>query len=273
MHIVLDCANGAAYKTAPAVFRELGARVTVIANEPNGLNINQDCGSTHPEHLQTTVMLHKADVGIALDGDADRCLMIDPRGQLIDGDQILYLIAMHRHRTGSLKGPVVGTLMSNLGLEQALKREGLAFVRANVGDRYVMELLQQHGGVVGGEGSGHTLCLDKSIAGDGTVTALQVLAALIESRQTLHEAVSGMVKFPQVLLNLKGLDKALLKHEAVLAEAAAVETTLGSRGRLLLRASGTEALIRVMVEADDLPFAQVQAERMAAVLQALQGLG
>lgn len=266
MKIVVDCANGAAYKTAPAVFAELGAKVVAIANRPDGFNINRDCGSTHMAQLKATVLAEKADIGVALDGDADRCLLVAHDGSEVDGDEILFIIARERHAAGALRGPVVGTLMSNLGLEQALRALGLGFERAQVGDRYVMELLKAHGGSLGGETSGHTLCLDRTTAGDGTVTALQVLAAMVEAGQPLAALKQGMVKFPQVLINVRinGAAKPMLEHPDVKAEVLAAEKALGARGRVLLRASGTEPLIRVMVEADEAELTRSTAERIAA---------
>lgn len=271
LKLVVDCANGAAYKTAPAVFAELGAQVIAIGDRPDGFNINRGCGSTHLELLKAAVQEHHADVGIALDGDADRCLMVAPDGREIDGDEILYLIARQRLAAGSLRGPVVGTQMSNLGLEQALRELGLDFERAKVGDRYVMELLKAKGGVLGGETSGHTICLDRTGTGDGTVTALQVLAAVVESGRPLGELLTGMRKFPQVLINVRvaGGAKALVEQASVVAEVAAVEAELGARGRVLLRASGTEPLVRVMVEADDAALTRAMAERIADRVRAL----
>lgn len=263
--LVVDCANGAAYKTAPAVFAELGARVIAIADKPDGFNINRDCGSTHLGLLQAAVAEHKADLGVALDGDADRCLLVAHDGRIVDGDEILYIIAMQRHQAGLLQGPVVGTLMSNLGLEQAIRAQGIGFERAKVGDRYVLELLKAKGGLIGGETSGHTLCLDRTSTGDGTVTALQVLAAMLDSQKGLAELSSGMSKFPQRLINVRieGAAGPMLEHPLVLAEVRAVEKELGARGRVLLRASGTEPLIRVMVESDHAEATQHMADRLA----------
>ncbi|MEK6805463.1 MAG: phosphoglucosamine mutase [Pseudomonadota bacterium] len=265
MNLVVDCANGAAYKTAPAVLAELGATVHAIGIEPNGLNINLDCGSTHLDLLKRTVVQRKADLGIALDGDADRCLMVTAEGQTVDGDEILYLIARNRKQHGTLRGPVVGTLMSNLGLEQALEKLGLDFERANVGDRYVLERLKARDGTLGGETSGHTLCLDRTTSGDGTVTALQVLAALLESKATIAKALKGMHKHPQVLVNVRVSSnaKALLENTSVRKSESVIVKKLAGRGRVLLRASGTEPLIRVMVEADDMKLAQQSAATIA----------
>ncbi len=265
MKIVVDCANGAAYKTAPAVFSELGAQVFPIGDRPNGFNINRNCGSTHLDLLKAAVREYQADLGIALDGDADRCLLVTHDGEVVDGDQILYIIARQRHAAGELRGPVIGTQMSNLGLEQAIHALGVGFERAKVGDRYVLELLKLHGSNIGGETSGHTLCLDRTSTGDGTVTALQVLATMVESGQTLAALAAGMQKFPQVLINVRitGAAKPVLARDDVQAEVRAVEAELGKRGRVLLRASGTEPLIRVMVEADEPALTRIMAERIA----------
>ncbi|MES2883336.1 MAG: phosphoglucosamine mutase [Pseudomonadota bacterium] len=265
LKIVVDCANGAAYKTAPAVFAELGAQVTAIGNRPDGFNINRNCGSTHLDLLKAAVREYKADIGVALDGDADRCLLVTHDGREVDGDEILFIIARQRLQAGLLQGPVIGTLMSNLGLEQAIRGLGLGFERAKVGDRYVMELLKAHNAMIGGETSGHTLCLDRTTTGDGTVTALQVLATMVETGRTLAELSQGMSKFPQVLINVRiqGAAKPMLEHADVQAEVAAVEKELGARGRVLLRASGTEPLIRVMVEADEAALTQAMANRIA----------
>lgn len=266
LRIVIDCANGAAYKVGPAVLEELGASVTVIGNQPNGLNINLDCGSTHLDLLKQRVRETGADLGIALDGDADRCLMVDAQGDEIDGDQILYVIAQHRHLSGGISGPVVGTLMSNLGLEQAVAAMGLRFMRAAVGDRYVMEMLKANQGVLGGESSGHTICLDKTTTGDGIVTALQVLNAIVRQQRDLRSLAQGMRKFPQVLINVgvSGSAASVIKAPAVTAAAAEIERQLGQRGRILLRASGTEPLIRVMVEAEDAAETRRAADALAA---------
>jgi phosphoglucosamine mutase len=255
LRLVVDCANGAAYRVAPAVFEELGAQVAAIGVQPNGLNINHDCGSTHLANLRAAVVERGADLGIALDGDADRCLMVDAHGNEVDGDQILYVIARAYSRAGTLRGPVVGTLMSNLGLEQGLAALGIDFARAKVGDRYVMEMLKSRGGIVGGETSGHTLCLDKTTTGDGIVSALQVLAAIQREGRALAELVSQMPRFPQRLLNVRletrGGAAGILEIPTVREAQREVEERLGQRGRVLLRASGTEPLIRVMVEGQD----------------------
>ncbi len=251
-HIVIDCAHGATYHTAPYVFEELGATVTSIGVEPNGLNINQDCGATDLKALQRKVLDEHADYGIAFDGDGDRVMMVDHKGEIIDGDEILFIIAKSRVAKNQLLQPIVGTLMSNLGLEHALQQSEISFDRANVGDRYVMELLKKTGGVLGGENSGHVICLDRSSTGDGIIAALQVLAALFESRRTLHELKSEMSKYPQVLINVKIEERINLdEHVVIQAAKKEIEQELGDQGRVLLRASGTEPLIRVMVEGMD----------------------
>ena len=254
IRIVLDCANGASYHVAPDVFHELGAQVSVIGNTPDGLNINRDCGSTHPEWLASEVVRQQAHVGIALDGDGDRCLMVDHEGSIVDGDQLLYVIARARERAGELQGPVVGTLMSNLGLALALGKDGIEFERAKVGDRYVFERLQQLGATVGGESSGHILCLDRATTGDGIVSALQVLAAMVGSGDSLQALAAPVDKCPQTLINVRvgrGAAGPLMDDERVVAATREIEATLGDEGRVLLRPSGTEPLLRVMVEGLD----------------------
>jgi phosphoglucosamine mutase len=269
LRIVVDCANGAAYRTAPAVFSELGAAVTAIGVDPDGFNINRGCGSTHLDALRKAVIAQKADLGIALDGDADRCLMVAADGCTVDGDEILYIIARQRQEAGALRGPVVGTVMSNLGLEQALGQLGITFERAPVGDRYVMEMLREKGGIIGGEGSGHILCLDRTTTGDGTITALQVLAAMLAGGKSLGELSGAMTKFPQVLINVRVARNArsVLDSPAIAAARQSVERKLARHGRLLLRPSGTEPLIRVMVEADDGVLAQSAAEEVAMAVR------
>ncbi|MCK0155359.1 phosphoglucosamine mutase [Alcanivorax sp. S6407] len=252
MKIVVDTANGAAYHIAPDVLEELGAEVIAIANQPDGFNINRDCGSTHPEQLQQRVIDEKADLGIALDGDADRLIMVDHNGKLIDGDQLLYVVARDRKESGEEVGGVVGTLMSNFGLELALQELGVEFVRAKVGDRYVMEQLDKRGWLIGGESSGHLVCLDRTSTGDGTVSALQVLAALARRKQSLADAVKDVALLPQTMINVRGANRdgfeALPEVQAAMAEA---ETKLAGNGRILLRPSGTEPLVRVMIEGKD----------------------
>ncbi len=272
LHMVLDCANGAAYNVAPDVFSELGAHVTTIGVSPDGLNINQDVGSTSLSALCAAVREHGAEIGVALDGDADRCILVDAQGNVIDGDEILYILAKSRLADGTLKGPVVGTLMSNLGLELALRDLGIDFERANVGDRYVLERLQQTGGTLGGESSGHILCLDRTTTGDGTVSALQVIAAMTQSGKSLRELLAGMNKCPQVLINvpLNGKPaKTVMVMEEVSAAVSGSESVMGDTGRVLLRPSGTEPLIRVMVEGQDAVVVKHQAESIANVIHGL----
>ncbi len=250
--LVVDCANGAGYQVAPAVFEELGARVIRLGTQPDGLNINVDCGSTHPQQLQQAVRDHQADAGIALDGDGDRVVMVDETGAVLDGDQLLWIIARSRHEAHQLTGPVVGTQMTNLGLEQALAGLGVDFCRSRVGDRYVLEMLQANGGLLGGESSGHIVCLDRTTTGDGVVSALQVLAAALLHGQTVSEAAKGMSKLPQHMINVpiaRGSDP--MRDQRVGEAVRTLEATLGSHGRVLLRPSGTEPVLRVMVEGDD----------------------
>ena len=252
LKIVVDCANGAAYHVAPLVFSELGAEVTAIANDPDGFNINKDCGSTHPALLQKTVLALGADVGIALDGDGDRVILVDSQGEVVDGDQILYVTAMSRHGAGRLRGGVVGTLMTNLGLEHALAASNIPFKRAQVGDRYVMNMLHQDGWELGGETSGHIICLDKSTTGDGIVAALEVLAVLVQSGKSLADLKSGMQVYPQTMINVRMTRRFDIKtSKEVMLTLGAVEKELAANGRVVLRASGTEPVVRVMVEGRD----------------------
>lgn len=267
LKIVLDCAHGANYLVAPHVFHELGAEVIVMANQPDGLNINLDCGSTHPQALCKAVVEHQADLGIAFDGDGDRLMMVDAFGNLLDGDQLLYIIAMHRRQRGWLKGGVVGTLMTNLALEHAFAKGGVPFARANVGDRYVLELLNEQSWQLGGENSGHILCLDMHSSGDAIIAALQVLHALHDSGKTLAELREGIPLYPQVLINVKVQKRIDIKANPVLQAAVqAAESELKEDGRVLLRASGTEPKIRVMVEGLDRERVQNIAERIAEVV-------
>ncbi|MCP4831669.1 MAG: phosphoglucosamine mutase [Gammaproteobacteria bacterium] len=251
MKIALDCSNGAAYKVAPRVLADLGADLIPIGCSPNGKNINMDCGSNHPELLQATVTATGADLGIALDGDGDRLLMVDHEGNLLDGDQLLFILANARHKEGVLAGPIVGTLMSNLGLEKALGDLGIEFMRAKVGDRYVLELLQENDGVLGGETSGHLICLDKTTTGDGLISALQVLTVICQSGLKLTELAAKMPKYPQALVNVRVAGKMDLNSKSVQASVQSVEHQLGDCGRVVLRASGTEPVVRVMVEGED----------------------
>jgi len=272
LKLIVDCAHGAAYHIARNVFHELGADVTAIGVQPDGMNINDGYGATAPANLQQAVVENKADIGIALDGDGDRLVMVDAHGTLYDGDQLLYIIAKHRLAQGVLKRGVAGTLMTNLALEHALQRIGVPFARAKVGDRYVMELLQQQGWHLGGENSGHIICLDRHTTGDGIVSALQVLHALRANRQTLAEAVAGLTLYPQVLVNVrvaKGRD--YTAHASVISAVSAAETALAGKGRVLLRPSGTEPLLRVMVEGEDGAMVRHCAENIAqAVNEAAQ---
>jgi len=267
LKIVVDCAHGAAYHIAPHVFHELGADVVTIGVNPDGFNINDMFGATAPQSLQLAVSQHKADLGIALDGDADRLLMVGSDGRLFDGDQLLYVIARHRHRRSKLKG-VVGTLMSNLALEQMLGALGIAFARAKVGDRYVLEMLKDKGWELGGENSGHILCLDKHTTGDGIVSALQVLTAVRESGKTLETLAGDLKLFPQKLINVKvqkGFD--WQKSAAITKAKRSVEKKLGDKGRVLLRPSGTEPVLRVMVEGENEARVLEAADEIAAAVE------
>jgi phosphoglucosamine mutase len=264
LRIVVDCANGATYHVAPDVFRELGAEVIAIANTPDGININEECGATHVDELQDAVLRYRADVGIALDGDGDRLIMVDQRGQSVDGDEILAIIAHHRHGEGNLQSGVVGTLMSNLGLEKSIQGLGVPFYRAKVGDRYVIEQMNQYGCLLGGESSGHIIVRDHIATGDGIIAALQVLLAMRVSGKALHDLKKVMVKYPQTLINVPTRQKINLDESAAIQAAVRqVEEQLGSRGRVLLRASGTEPLIRVMVEGEDSVETAALAEEIA----------
>ncbi|MBV8664949.1 MAG: phosphoglucosamine mutase [Burkholderiaceae bacterium] len=261
--IVVDCAHGAAYHIAPDVFHELGAEVVAIGNQPNGLNINDGHGATAPEALSAAVREHRADFGVALDGDADRLLLVDASGRVYNGDELLYVMVKDRLAVGPVAG-AVGTLMTNMAVEVALKKMGVGFARAKVGDRYVLEVLQERGWVLGGEGSGHMLFLDKHTTGDGIISALQILSALKRSGKTLAQFTEDMVLFPQKLINVKvapGYDWQI--NGAMVAEKNAVEAELGEEGRVLIRASGTEPLIRVMVEAKSAQVAESMARRIA----------
>ena len=267
--IVVDCANGATYHIAPNVLRELGAEVIEIGATPNGININEKCGATDVKALQEKVLETKADVGLAYDGDGDRIMMVDHLGNKVDGDQILFIIAREALRSGQLKGGVVGTLMSNMSLEIALKMLGVPFVRANVGDRYVLEKMVEHGWTLGGENSGHIIIADKNTTGDGIIASLAVLSAMVQHRLSLNELASAVKLFPQVLINVRFAGGANpLESEAVKAVAADVEKRLEGKGRILLRKSGTEPLIRVMVECEDGALAKQCAEEIAEAVKA-----
>ena len=261
LKLVVDTANGAGYHVAPKVFHELGADVIEIGNQPNGFNINHKCGATYTKTLQAAVLQNEADYGIALDGDGDRLMMVDKQGKVYDGDSLIYVIARARHKAGSLVGGVVGTVMTNMAMELALAQLKIEFCRAKVGDRYVLEQLHQHGWQLGGEASGHILCLDKHNTGDGTIAALQVLAALQMLDQDLAAAVDWL-PFPQTMINVR-ISKGQDWQTASAAELQAVETELTGHGRVVLRASGTEPVVRVMVEARDTKLAQRCAERIA----------
>ena len=261
LKIVVDCANGAAYNVGPAVFRELGASVVALYNEPNGMNINEHCGSTHPQSLQKAVLEHQADLGIAFDGDADRVILVDQFGQQVDGDHILYILAT---QAKSKPAGIVGTLMSNMALELALEKAQVGFVRAKVGDRYVLQSLEENDWVIGGEPSGHILTLDKSTTGDAIIAALQVLTVMVEQEKALHELVADFKLFPQVLVNVR-LERMIDPYAfpALVAEFEQAEAQLKGRGRLLIRKSGTEPVIRVMVEGDQLEEVTALANQLA----------
>lgn len=267
-HIVLDCANGATYHVAPKVFEELGAKVTTVATNPDGLNINLNCGSTNPNALQQRVLETGADMGIAFDGDGDRVMFVDHKGEVVDGDQLLYLIAAYKHKRDEdgCRG-VVGTLMSNFGLELGLKELGIPFERAQVGDRYVIEAMRRNEWKLGGESSGHIVCSDLTTTGDGVIAALQVLRAVLEQEQPLHMLKQRMQKLPQVMINVpvaKRFD--LTKNEPIQAAVRDAEQQLAGRGRVLLRASGTEPLIRVMVEGQQADVVEDLANSLAEVV-------
>ena len=268
LKLVVDCAHGATYKVAPNVFRELGAEVTVLSAAPNGLNINDNCGSTHMEALQAAVVEHGADLGIGFDGDGDRVLMVDHTGAIVDGDELLYIIARDLQERGQLQGGVVGTLMSNLGLELALADLDIPFVRANVGDRYVIAELLERDWQVGGENSGHVVCFRHTTTGDAIIAALQVLLSMKRTGQSLAQSRSGLKKCPQVLINVRfeggGVDPVV--HPAVIEACDRVTAAMGGRGRVLLRKSGTEPLVRVMVEGEDETLVRGYADELAKLV-------
>jgi phosphoglucosamine mutase len=269
LRIVIDCAHGATYHIAPAVFEELGAHVIEMGVEPDGFNINKDCGATAPGALAQAVVAHSADLGIALDGDGDRLICVDHSGEIVDGDEILFIIAAEQlRRTGACEG-VVGTLMSNLGVEIALRELGIPFARANVGDRYVLELMEQKGWRLGGESSGHVICGDVTTTGDGIVSALKVLAAMTATGESLRSLRQRVSKFPQTMINVATATRVDFgSHEAIGAAVLEAERLLGNRGRVLLRASGTEPVIRVMVEGDDASLVDSQARILADCVRA-----
>ncbi|MBK0034174.1 phosphoglucosamine mutase [Erwinia sp. S43] len=270
LKIVVDCANGATYHIAPNVLRELGADVISIGVQPDGMNINKECGATDLRLLQERVLAEKADLGLAYDGDGDRIMMVDHLGQKVDGDQILYIIAREGLRQGQLRGGVVGTLMSNMGLELALKQLGIPFARAKVGDRYVLEKLKEKGWRLGAENSGHVILLDKTTTGDGVVAGLQVLTAMVRNHMTLHDLCSGMKLLPQILVNVRfSGENDPLEDAQVKAVTSEVEAELKGRGRVLLRKSGTEPLIRVMVEGEDEAQVTALAHRIADAVKAV----
>lgn len=269
LKIVIDCAHGATYQIAPSVFKELGADVVSMGNNPDGLNINQGVGSTEPKALKDAVLHEEADLGIAFDGDGDRVVMVDHTGEIVDGDQLIYIIACHAKQQGRLQGGVVGTLMSNLGMEQGLKQQGIDFKRSKVGDRYVMQMLAENNWSYGGEGSGHILCLDAHSTGDGIIAALQVLKALADTGRSLHEWQKTMHKMPQVMINVKRSKKIDLdSNESIQKAISSANQTLGDSGRILLRPSGTEPLVRVMVEAKEESMAQSVAKDLSCVVEA-----
>ena len=268
MKVVLDCANGATYNIAPEVFNELGAQTIVMAAKPDGLNINLACGSTHPRALQQMVLAEKADIGIAFDGDGDRVVMVDHKGEVVDGDEILFVITRYLAENNLLKGGVAGTLMTNLGFELALKEMNVPFCRTNVGDRYVMQALNENNWRLGGESSGHILCLDQTTTGDGIISALQVLRAMVSSRLSLSEIKQGMKKMPQKMINVRLPRKVDVSNDASVLDAVAqAEEKMAGKGRVLLRASGTEPVIRVMVEGESAALVADVAQDIAAVVE------
>jgi len=270
LKIVVDASHGAGYKVAPRVIAELGGDVVPVGCSPNGRNINDGCGSTRPDLLQLTVTGVRADVGVALDGDGDRIVMVDEDGRLIDGDQLLYALVRDRVDRAALRGPVVGTVMTNLGLELALKDLGVDFRRASVGDRHVLAMLKEHGGDLGGETSGHLICLDKTTTGDGLVTALQVLSIMKQGGRTLKELVEGMPQLPQRMVNVRVTERFDPDDQPAIREAVrAAEDELGERGRVVLRASGTEPVIRVMVEGESRVSVDALADRLAESVRAV----
>lgn len=274
LKIVVDCAHGATYHIAPFVFTERGATVHTIGNQPNGLNINHECGALHLQWLQQEVLKHQADLGIAFDGDGDRLMMVDHHGEIVDGDELLFIIAQARAQQQQLRGSVVGTLMSNLGLEHALRDRNIGFHRTKVGDRYVMEMLTQSQWSLGGESSGHIICLDRTSTGDGIVAALQILATLHDSGKSLHELKQGMSKYPQRMINVTVHHKIDLAHNEPIQQAIqAIEQELNGTGRVLLRASGTEPVIRVMVEGQDSQQVTRLSQQLADTVLQVTGCG
>ena len=271
LKIIIDCANGATYHIAEDVFSELGASVSMINNTPDGYNINRDCGATDTKHLQKEVLENNADLGIAFDGDGDRLIMVDHKGQKVDGDELVFIIANAWKESGNLKSnKVVGTKMTNLGIQLAFAEIGVSFIEADVGDRHVMDQLIEHKAVLGGEGSGHIICLNKSTSGDGIIAALQVLEVMSKTGKTLLELKSKMTKYPQVLINLKTDTKVNLQEESKLSQAInSVESKLSQTGRVLVRESGTEPLVRVMVESSNYGLAKESAEELAKIIKSM----
>ena len=274
LHVVVDCANGAGYSVAPRVFRELGADVVAISVNPNGSNINRNCGSTHPEFLREKVVELRADAGIALDGDADRVIMVDAEGEIVDGDELIYVIARSMQMKGRLSGGVVGTEMSNGGLDRAFEDLGIPFERAKVGDRHVVELLSNKGWELGGESSGHIVCLNWANTGDGIVSALQVLSAMVQQKRSLADLKSGMTKVPQEMINVRVEDPGgVLTHHSFIDAIREVEQRLGKDGRVLVRPSGTEPVLRVMVEGASYVDVRRYVEKIADVASTLVSNG
>ncbi len=270
MKVVIDCANGAAYSIAPSVFTELGADVITIGTSPDGFNINRDCGSTSLDAVRAAVLEHQADIGVALDGDADRVLFIDEKGQEVDGDQVLYLMSLSEQAEGRLGGGVVGTLMTNLALELALEEASIPFIRAAVGDRYVLEKLQENNWLLGGETSGHIICLDKNTTGDGIVAALRVMRIMQKAHKSLSDLCSGLSLFPQTMINVKvkrGQGDVIVADPKVGVAVTQAETRMGRTGRVVLRPSGTEPLVRVMVEGEQAGLVQKITQELAGVVE------